>query len=290
MTFDLNAYFERISYTGEHAPTLATLAAIHVRHAQAIPFENLDPLMRRPVRLDPESLQQKMVQSGRGGYCYEHNLLLKHTLDALGFCVTGLAARVLLDVDGPADTITPRTHMLLRVDLDGETYLADVGFGGMTLTGPLRLELDIEQATPHEPYRLIRADEDFVMQVKIRDAWKPLYSFDLQKQALPDYEVCNWYVSTHPDSLFVNGLIAARPAQERRYALRNNELRVHHLNGRSERHVLTSAAEMCETLERDFRVTLPDASGLDATLERRSPVASIFSSSKKISARFRSFR
>jgi len=266
--FDLDAYLTRIGYTGERVPTLATLAAIHVRHTETIAFENLDPLMGRPVRLDPESLQQKMVQGGRGGYCYEHNLLLKQALDAQGFSVTGMAARVLLDVDGPADAITPRTHMLLRVDLDGKTYIADVGFGGMTLTGPLKLELDIEQTTPHEPYRLIRVDEDFVLQVRIRDAWKSLYGFDLQKQALSDYEVRNWYVSTHPDSLFVTGLIAARPAPDRRYALRNNELRVHHLNGRSERRVLTSAADLRETLASDFLVKLPDAPELDAALER----------------------
>lgn len=268
MAFDPDAYFERIGYTGERAPTLTTLAAIHARHAETIPFENLDSLMRRPVLLGLESLQQKMVHNGRGGYCYEHNLLLKHVLAALGFDVTGLAARVLLDVDGPADAITPRTHMLLRVDLDGETHVADVGFGGMTLTGPLKLELDSEQATPHEPYRLIKADEDFVMQVRIHDDWKSLYGFDLQKQSVPDYEVRNWYVSTHPDSLFVTGLIVARAARDRRYALRNNELRVHHLNGRGERRVLTSAAEMREALARDFRLTLPDAPELDAALRR----------------------
>lgn len=265
---DLDAYFRRIGYTGERTPTPETLRAIHVRHATAIAFENLNPLLKWPVRLDLESLEQKLGREGRGGYCYEQNLLLSHALNALGFQVTGLAARVLLDVDGPANEITPRTHMLLRIDLHGETYVADVGFGGLTLTGPLRLELDIEQATPHEAFRLIRADEDFVMQVSIRDAWKPLYRFDLQQQLLPDYEVRNWYVSTHPDSLFVTGLIAARPAQDRRYALRDNELRVHHLNGRTERRVLTSAAELRATLEGEFRLTLPQAPELDLALSR----------------------
>ncbi len=90
MGFDLDAYFERIGYSGERVPTLATLAAIHVRHTEAIAFENLNPLIGWPIRLDMESLQQKMVRDGRGSYCYEHNLLLKHALDALCFRVTGL--------------------------------------------------------------------------------------------------------------------------------------------------------------------------------------------------------
>src|SRR6184192_3454411 len=96
-TIELETYFERIGYVGDRAPTLATLAAIHVRHAEAIAFENLNPLMGWPVRLDVESLQHKMVRDGRGGYCFEQNLLLKHALGSLGFRVTGLGARVLWD-------------------------------------------------------------------------------------------------------------------------------------------------------------------------------------------------
>ena len=73
---DLDAYLKRIGYTGDGRPTLATLQAIHLRHATAIPFENLTPLLHQPVRLDLASLQHKLIQSGRGGYCFEQNLLL----------------------------------------------------------------------------------------------------------------------------------------------------------------------------------------------------------------------
>ncbi len=91
---DLDAYFQRIGYDGERTPTLATLRAIHARHATMIPFENLSPLLRQPVRLDLSSLQDKLIHQGRGGYCFEHNLLLRAALLALGFQVRGLAARV----------------------------------------------------------------------------------------------------------------------------------------------------------------------------------------------------
>jgi N-hydroxyarylamine O-acetyltransferase len=263
---DLDAYFQRIGYAGARTPTLDTLRALHVRHTEAIPFENLNPWLKRPVRLDAAALEQKLVRDGRGGYCFEQNLLLRHVLEALGFPVVGLAARVLWNA--PEGAMPIRGHMLLRVDVEGKSHIADAGFGGQTLTGPLRLEPDTEQATPHEPFRLLRAGDEFVMQSKIRGTWKPLYRFDLQEQFLPDYEVTSWYLSNHPDSHFVNGLLAARPAPDRRYALRNNELAVHYLNGGSERRILTSAAELRETLEGPFRLTLPDAPELDAALAR----------------------
>lgn len=158
--------------------------------------------------------------------------------------------------------------MLLYVELHEKPYIADVGFGILTPTGPLRLEPDIEQATPHEPFRLIRAGQEFVMQAKIRGDWKTLYRFDIQEQLLPDYEVSNWYVSTHPDSIFVTGLMAARPAKDCRYALRNNELAVHHLDGSTERRILTNVVEMRGILENAFCITLPDVPELDAGLAR----------------------
>jgi N-hydroxyarylamine O-acetyltransferase len=264
--FDLDAYFERIRYAGDRSPALDTLRAIHAQHTEAIPFENLNPFLRWPVRLDAQSLQQKLVRDGRGGYCYEQNLLLSHALGTLGFRVTGLAARVLWNA--PEDAVVRRSHMLLRVDLDQRVYIADVGFGGQTLTGPLRLEPDTEQATPHEPFRLTRAGAEYVLQAKIGGAWKTLYRFDLHEELLPDYEVTNWYLSNHPDSRFVTGLIAARPAPGRRYALRNNEFAVHDLKGNTERRILTTAAQLRETLEGAFQLRLPDAPALDAALER----------------------
>ena len=92
------------------------------------------------------------------------------------------------------------------------------------------------------------------MQSAIRGEWKPLYRFDLREQHQIDYEVSNWYVSTHPDSRFVTGLIAARTVPGRRYALRNNELAVHHLAGTTERRVLANAAQLREALEGEFQI------------------------------------
>jgi N-hydroxyarylamine O-acetyltransferase len=157
--------------------------------------------------------------------------------------------------------------MLLLVALEGRQYVADVGFGGGTLTGPLRLEVDIEQRTPHEPFRLIASGEGFVMQTRIGDDWRSLYAFDLQEQVLADYEVVNWYLCHNPSSHFVTGLFAARPDHGCRYALRGNELAVHHVHGGTDRRLLTSADELRAALEETFRVTLPEGPELQAALE-----------------------
>jgi N-hydroxyarylamine O-acetyltransferase len=269
--FDLDAYFERIAYSGPRLATLDTLAALHFRHTQTIPFENLNPFLKRPVRLDTSSIQKKLVQDGRGGYCFEQNLLFKHVLQELGFHVTGLAARVLWNA--PEGVVTSRGHMLLRVELPDGPRIADVGFGGLTLTGPIRLEADVEQTTPHELFRLVRFGDGFVMQAQIGSVWKALYQFEMHEQFLVDYEVTNWYLSNHPDSLFVTGLIAARPDPNRRYALRNNELAIHELDGRTERRLLMSAGELRTTLEDTFRITLPEGPELQVALGRLVPAA-----------------
>ena len=263
---DVDAYFERIGYTGPRPVSVDTLAAIHLHHPQAIPFENLNPFLRWPVGLDVQSLQQKLVREKRGGYCYEHNLLLSHVLRQLGFRVRELAARVLWNV--PEGTVRPRSHMLLLIDLDQHTYVADVGFGGLTLTAPLRLEADTVQSTPHEPFRLITSGDGFIMQAKCADSWRSLYVFDLQEQLLSDYEVVNWYLCNHPSSHFVTGLVAARPDRGRRYALRGNEFAVYHMDGGTERRLLTSTGELRAALEETFRVALPEGSEVQAALER----------------------
>src|SRR5258708_29770114 len=131
---DLDAYFRRIAYRGPPAATLATLQALHALHAESIPFENLSPLLGESVRLDPASLEAKLVRGGRGGWCFEHNLLFSHVLLALGFDVTRLAARVRWNV--PAGPVPARTHMLLRVRLRQGRYHAGVAFRRLTRTPP----------------------------------------------------------------------------------------------------------------------------------------------------------
>ncbi|MBE9137842.1 arylamine N-acetyltransferase [Nodosilinea sp. LEGE 07088] len=270
---DLEAYFQRIGYGGSRAPTLATLQGIHQRHPQAIAFENLSSFLGQPVDLELPSLVQKLVYGQRGGYCFEQNGLLKSVLTTLGFQVTGLGARVLWQL--PPDTLTPRSHMVLLVDLEGEPYLADVGFGGLTLTAPLRLIPNVEQETPHEPFRLIQSEGFWVLQAQIAQDWKPLYQFDLQPQYACDYGVSNWHVATHPASIFVTGLMVARVdgdsqlgrLRQRRYGLRNTQLATHYMTGQTEKRQLTSVNELEAVLTDIFRLKLPENSDFTRLFE-----------------------
>ncbi|MDH3241565.1 MAG: arylamine N-acetyltransferase [Alphaproteobacteria bacterium] len=266
MTIDLDAYFRRIGHQGGREPTLETLRALCLSHPKAIPFENLDPLMGRPVELDPVALQRKLVAGGRGGYCYEHGLLLFHVLRALGFEVSGLSARVIKNL--PPSGVRARTHMLLRINLDGVDYVADVGFGISTLSAPLRLETRIAQPTPHETFRLADHEGLYEMQIRIGDAWDGLYRFDLQPQAVADYEVSNWYNATHPASNFVTDLMAARVDDGCRHTLRNGMYALRFPDGTSQRRRLETVAELRAALTELFRVTLPDTPDLDPALGR----------------------
>lgn len=261
---DLAAYVRRIGYDGPLEPSMTTLAGLHLCHPVAIPFENLDPLLARPVRLDATALQQKLLHERRGGYCFEQNLLLMEVLRGLGFTVSGLAARVLWNQ--PEDAVTPRAHMLLRVDMADGTWLADVGFGGLTLTAPLRLEAGVEQETPHETFRLDRDGSDWRVRARVGGAWRTLYRFGLEEHFQADYEVSNYYLFTNPASHFVHSLIAARPAREGRFALLNRRLTAYPADGPAEVRELGSAGEIEAVLRETFGIEVPDAAALEQAL------------------------
>jgi N-hydroxyarylamine O-acetyltransferase len=263
---DVAAYLDRIGYSGTVTATLDVLREIHARHPEAIAFENFDAFCGVTAQLDVESLEQKLVRGGRGGWCFEQNLLLAHVLRACGFGVRELAARVLWNA--PEGALRPRSHMVLRVDVEAQRYLVDVGFGGQTLTGPLQFEVDLEQATPHERFRLVESGEEFILETEVQGLWRPLYRFDLQPQTLPDYEVTNWYLSTHPSSHFRSNLVAARAVPGRRYALFNDQFAVHHTGGDTERRQLASVDELRAVLEETFLLRLPDTPELERNLRR----------------------
>ncbi|MFO7287996.1 MAG: arylamine N-acetyltransferase [Gammaproteobacteria bacterium] len=261
---DLVAYAERLGFSGALEPSLETLRTLHRLHPAAIPFENLTTLLDESPRLDVPSLEAKLVHSGRGGYCFEHNRLFAAVLEALGFRVVGLAARVLWERDPSA--LPPRTHMLLTVDVEGSTYVADVGFGGLTLTAPLRLVVDEEQDTPHETYRIRRQGTGFVIEARLGGTWRALYWFDETPYHEIDFEVLNHFVATHPGSPFRSMLYCARALPERRLALRNGRFTVRDLEGRPTTRTLADVDALRGVLAEDFAIDLPDDPALDDVL------------------------
>jgi N-hydroxyarylamine O-acetyltransferase len=264
-TIDLDAYLRRVGWSDPVATDLATLCGLAMAHVATITFANLDPLMGRPVELGLAALQRKLVNEGRGGYCFEQNLLFEAVLREIGFDVSGLIARVLWG--HPEDTESPQSHMLLRIELAGESWLADVGFGGHVLTGALRLQPDIEQATGHEPFRLIQRDAEWRMQSLAHGEWRSLYRFDARPVPMIDYVVANHYVSTHPASRFVSNLLLGRTPADRRLSLFNYEFTVRRIGYEPERRRLRDVAELRDVLEHEFRLHLPTGADFDRRLE-----------------------
>lgn len=265
-SLDLDAYFARIGYTGPARASLDALRALHALHAAAIPFENLSPLMGEPVKLDIASLQEKLVARRRGGWCFEHNLLFSHVLRAMGYPLETLAARVRWNV--PATVTTARSHCLLLLEVEGRQFISDVGFGGLTLTAPLELAPGVEQATPHEPHRVVEEGGGFGLEAKVAGGWQRLYNFDLHEQLQADYEVSNWYLANFPGSQFVTGLVCARADTDMRHALRNTRYAVHHRGGLTERRFITRLEDMKGVLREAMRIPLPQSAKLDAALQR----------------------
>ncbi|HZD26746.1 MAG TPA: arylamine N-acetyltransferase [Alphaproteobacteria bacterium] len=254
---DLDAYGARVGYDGPCEASLSVLRALHERHPDAIPFEAIDVLLGRGVDIAPAAVEAKLIGRRRGGYCHEQNGLFRRVLTACGFQVDGLIARVRWLA--PAGARPPgRTHMVLRVMLDGTPWLADVGFGSCVLTEPLRMDTTEPQPTRHDTFRLFPFGVALLLQVWRDGTWLPVYEVFPEPQVQADYELANWYSSTHPDSHFRHGLMVARTAPEARYALRNNRLTVRRPDGETERRRL-DADDIEATLRETFGLPVEPA-------------------------------
>ena len=264
---DLDAYLARVAYAGPRAADAATLIALHRAHALAVPFENVDILLGRAIRLDPAALQAKLVRARRGGYCFEQNALFALALEALGFAVTRLSA----EVRSATAARRPRLHMLLAVATGGRDWLADVGFGGEALLEPLKLEVDTIQEVAGSRYRLRREGEQTVLEVERAGAWVPLYGFGSAPAIPEEYEVANHYTSTHPASFFRQRLFVHRVTEAGRVTVLGRELITSGPQG-TQRRVLTEE-ERRMVLARDFGIALPEDAVLAEVLPPAAEVA-----------------
>jgi N-hydroxyarylamine O-acetyltransferase len=274
-SLQLDQYFERIGYVGGTSPTLETLRGILVAHARAVPFENLDVLLGRELKLDTASLHDKLVNRRRGGYCFEQNSYLLEVFATLGFVVTPLAARVRLAVG--REVTPPRTHVCLQVDVDGAAWLADCGVGSATPVGPLRLETSEAQATSHETHRIVWEGGKRYHQVWFADGagqvagvgsgkWVDVYEFTGETMPMIDREIANWWTSTHPQSKFRNNLLVARVGEDGTRRGVQNRQYIHRRAGEIvEAREIASHEELMAMLAGEFGIVLPSESRLSAT-------------------------
>jgi N-hydroxyarylamine O-acetyltransferase len=256
---DLDAYLTRIGHRGPVAATEACLAALHEAHLAAIPFENLDVMLGREIRLDLPGLEAKLVAGGRGGYCFEHNTLFKAVLDRIGFRTQILMARVRLG----SDEITPRTHMLLRVETESGALLADVGFGAQGLLRPIPLLPDIIHHVPGAAYRLRKESREWVLEGDVgADDFIDYYAFTFEPQYPVDVEVANHYTATHPASRFRRNTTAQLTRADRRLILRGYRFEIHRGDDCAIRE-LAGEAERLEVLASEFGLAFPSGTCFD---------------------------
>ena len=259
---DLDAYMRRIAYSGPTEPSEATLTDLYRAHLRVIPFENLDVLLRGRVDVDLESIQDKIVFRGRGGYCYEQAQLFGAVLERLGFGVERLLARVGPD-GGPA---RPRTHLTLRVRAGQNVWLADPGFGSsppapLSLRryrsgGPQEVDGWIYDVTPDEEH----GQEVWKLREYQAGEWVTLHRWDDTKVQPVDVVLSNHYTSTHPDSWFTRQPIIVMRDPDAIRSLLGRSYTVTHVGHTKTRKELT---------DKEFAEALTDEFGLRLTADER---------------------
>lgn len=245
----LSAYLRRIQVRGPLKADLPTLKRIHTAHVRSIPFENLAVILQEKVSLEAIDIEDKLVAQERGGYCFEQNGLLATMLRTIGFEVDAFAGRARAARERSQ---TPaRTHVWLRVPVDGQLWMVDAGLGGLTPTMPLQWRNAVPQRTLHDTRRIICEGGRWFHQVQINEAWRDVCELLLEPMPAPDREVANWYTSQHPNSDFRSRLMAARATQHGRATLSNRSLTIRS-HSSMERAELRSAASLRTSLGRYF--------------------------------------
>lgn len=211
---NLEAYLRRIGILETPPPVLETLRRLHVAHLAAFPFHNLEIQRRGSIRLDLDSIERKFLGPAGGGYCFEQNTLFGAVLTQIGFRVTPLLGRV-----GPPDK-RALNHLLLRVDIDGEPWLADVGFGAEGPLEPLPLREGARVTEQGIEYTLNRDAYHWVLTMRCGETTEELYEFADAPHTTGDIEMANYYTATHPASIFRHTMTIQRSTAEERVILR----------------------------------------------------------------------
>ena len=257
-TLDLDAYFTRIEWGGATTPTLATLDGLQRAHMAHIPFENLDVLLGRRVRLDLEGVQAKLVAARRGGYCFEHATLFAAVLARLGFAPRCHASRVLLFATRET---SPRTHMFITVTLPEGTFVVDPGFGAKAPPFPVPLAENASPMDANATHVLVPDGEDWLLRVKSEgemiDAW--ISTLDVENPI--DFELANHYTATHPDSAFVQRLMMRALTPEGRITVLDRDVTEWRGDGKRSWQ-LTDRAALQALLATHFGIDLPEVRGL----------------------------
>lgn len=255
---DLDAYFARIRWGGGTAATFETLAGLLRAHMRWIPFENLDVLLGRRVRLESDALQDKLVRSRRGGYCFEHATLFAAVLDALGFAPVRHSARVVLVA---ARNAAPRSHMFLTVALAEGAFVLDPGFGALAPDTPVALVDRAVDPCDTQTHWIVRDRDHWVLRARTEGKVVDCWVSTLEADNAIDFVVANHYTATHPASPFVNRLMLRALTDDGRVTVMNRDVTLRQgTESRSLR--LPDRAALRALLVEHFGFDLPEAEAL----------------------------
>ena len=227
-------YLKRIGFEGEAKADYDTLYELQYRHFLSVPYENLDILNKVDLSLEISALYNKVVERGRGGYCFELNALFNWLLCEIGFKTITYFARFLLDE--PDIKKVMRRHRIMRVEINGEYYLADVGVGCVTPERSLKLVENEETEIRGVIYKFNKDPFlGWVLNYKYLNKnkdWQKLYSFTEEPQIDVDFIQPDFYCQYHEDSIFnKNNMIAIR-TQTGKYTLDGNLFKEADLTGK----------------------------------------------------------
>ncbi len=247
---NLDRALDRIGYDSVRTPSLAALTALQRAFLLAVPFENLDIHLRRPITVGSEHAFAKIVGAHRGGWCYECNELFAEMLTAIGFRVTMLSARMALD-----GRLGPEfDHMVLQVDLE-TPYLVDVG-NGESCRAPLRFDGANESSAEGKSYRVeSRGDGLALIFREAAGDWRPRFVFDTTPRRRDEFaEMCRYH-QTSPDSIFTQQRLVTLATSEGRLTLVDR--RFTRTGGdRPQERQLGSDAEYRQCLREQFGIAL----------------------------------
>jgi N-hydroxyarylamine O-acetyltransferase len=255
---DLDAYLARIAWRGSLSPTAGALAGLLHAHMAAIPFENLDVLLGRPVRLDLESLQAKLVHRRRGGYCFEHATLFAAVLERVGFAPVTHTARVTVFVPRSE---APRTHMFLTVTLPEGTFVLDPGFGGLAPRVPVPLVDGALVRFGGEEHSMAQDGAHWILRAKRGDTMVDAWVTTLERDYPIDFELGNHFTSTHPWSQFKSRLMLRALLPDGRVSAMNRDVTIAR-GGQTETLRLPDRAALRALLAEHFGFDLPEVEEL----------------------------
>jgi N-hydroxyarylamine O-acetyltransferase len=228
-------------------------------HIVEIPFENLDVLLGRPIRLDLDSIFAKLVTARRGGYCYEQTTLFQAVLERFGYRVQAHAARVVVFTPRAESA---RSHMFLTVKGEGFSVVADPGFGGQGPLVPIPLTAGAQVRDGADGHHWLRDGDEWMLQAELDGRTVSLWTSTLEPQYPIDFVVANHYVSTFADSPFVNRLMLRVIAPDgSRTSVMNRDVTVRR-GAEVTKYQLADRAALRALLKKDFGFDLPEVESL----------------------------